>query len=194
MRIDATDSWESLRARISSTPADAKIRGMFLRDLIRAVPTVKIKAPYYIPFSLYPIRDYMDLILQIARARYPNETPANGVLRVGSSVYTTFMASLSGKAIFALADVDFRRAVELSPKAYEVTIKPGKVEVHSLTPKEAFIGMRSVWPFPDIFHVGVWLGGMQSFGVSGTIEATRRTLSDVDFRVRWWPKDAKPPV
>jgi uncharacterized protein (TIGR02265 family) len=183
--IDALDDWELLRTRLAATPEDAVIRGLFPSEIIRLVPEVTSPRKRYVPFSNYPMREYLDLILQAARLKYPNMTAGNAVLRLGTHVYTSFANSLAGMAIFSIAQLDFRRSVELSPKAYEVTLKPGKVNLIHLGPLSAKIELRNVWAFPDIFHAGVWLGGMAAYKVAGSIGITRHSLCDVDFEMQW---------
>jgi uncharacterized protein (TIGR02265 family) len=185
--IDSTETWDSLRARIAATPSDAQVRGMFLRELVDSAPGLGIKTPYYIPFSLYPVRDYMALILRIAQLRYREDTPADAVLKVGIGVYTCFANSLTGMAVFSVADVSLRRAIELSPKAYDITLRPGRVDVLHTTDNEAHVRMTNIWPYPDIFHVGVWLGGLDAFRMKGEISVTRQSLCNVEYQVRWEP-------
>jgi uncharacterized protein (TIGR02265 family) len=182
-RLDSAETWETLRARIDETPPDTMIRGMFFRTLMKSAPNVA--SARYVPFSLYPVREYMELVLQTARSRWPEENPATAVLRAGGGVYSLFASSLAGSVIFSVADVDFRRVVELSPKAYGVTLRPGEIEVLSVADNEAVLRMRNVWPFPDIFHAGIWLGAMDSFNVTGEIEITRQSLCDVDYKLTW---------
>jgi uncharacterized protein (TIGR02265 family) len=100
-------------------------------------------------------------------------------------VYTTFASSLAGMAIFGIAQLDLRRAIELSPRAYEVTLRPGRVDVLHAGPREARVQLRGVWALPDIFHAGIWLGGMDACKASGSISITRHSLCDVDFNVSW---------
>jgi len=185
--IDAADDWPDLAARIDAAPEDAKVRGMFLSEGLRLAPkSVKSNVrTHYVPFSLYPVREYMQLLLQIARARYHSKPAASALLELGFGVYSQFASSIAGAAIFATVEQDFRRVCELSPKAYSVTLKPGGTEVVYAAPNDAVVKLRDVWVYPDIFHAGIWLGAMDACGVSGSIEVRRHSLSDVDFHMHW---------
>lgn len=183
--IDSLEDWEQLRARIPATPGTASIRGLFPGEIVRLVPEISAPRSRYVPFSNYPMAEYLDLILQAARVRYPNMTAGNAVLRLGTHVYTTFASSLAGMAIFSVAGIDFRRVIELAPKAYEVTLKPGKINVIHAGPRAGRIELRNVWAFPDIFHAGIWLGGMAACKVAGSISIARHSLCDVDFDMQW---------
>jgi uncharacterized protein (TIGR02265 family) len=184
-RIDAEDGWEQLRARIEQTPSSAMVRGMFLSELLRSAPASGVQASRrYIPFSFYPVREYMELILRVAQTRRDKDSPATAVMRTGSGVYALFAASLAGTAIFSIAR-DFKRVVELSPKAYSVTLQSSAVEIVKAEPQAASVRLRGVWPYPDIFHVGIWLGAMEAFRVDGEIVVTRHSLSEVAFDLSW---------
>ncbi len=186
--IDATDDWNKLEKRISYVPEDAVIRGMFPRELTRYVSPLAQRARY-LPFSTYPMREYLELILLAARARYPTASAANAVLKLGLGVYSVFASSLAGIALFSIAQVNFQRLVELSPKAYDITLKPGEVRVVRSSSHDAEVEFRQVWAFPEIFHVGIWLGGMQSCGLVGTAKIMRRSPCDADVLFEW--RDAK---
>ena len=185
--IDALEDWEQLRARIPAVPKDASIRGMFPKELMQSAPHLKSPRERYLPFSSYPMSEYLELILLVAQDRYPQLSPADAVLKVGLNVYTTFASSLAGVAIFSMAQLDIKRTVELAPKAYDVTLRPGQLHVVECNEGHAVVQLRNVWAFPDIFHAGIWLGAMQSFRTRGSIEVTRCTLSEVDFELRWEP-------
>lgn len=182
--LDAEDSWEDLEARIAQAPTSAMVRGMFISELLKSVPTAGVEARRYIPFTLYPVREYMELILRVSRPRAAKLSPATAVMRAGCSVYTTFASSLAGTAIFSFAR-DFKRVVELSPKAYSVTLSPSSVEVLKLEAQAATVRLRGVWPYPDLFHAGIWLGAMETFGVDGEIEVIRHASSEAELSMKW---------
>jgi uncharacterized protein (TIGR02265 family) len=183
-RIDVEESWEQLRARIEQTPSTAMVRGMFLSELLRSAPSSGVQGRRYIPFSFYPVREYMELIVRVAQTRREKDTPATAVMRTGSGVYALFAASLAGTAIFSIAR-DFKRVVELSPKAYSVTLQSSTVEVVKVEQQTATVRLRGVWPYPDIFHAGIWLGAMEAFRVDGEIAVTRHSLSEVTLDLSW---------
>jgi uncharacterized protein (TIGR02265 family) len=183
--VPLTDTWDDFAARVEAAPSWAVIRGMFLREVLRVEPRVPSPRPNYVAFSLYPAREYMQLLLDTARIKYPNKTPANALLELGLGVYSLFARSMSGMAIFSMAGSNFSRICELSSKAYSITLKPGDACVAQSEPGYALVQLRDVWPFPECFHCGVWLGAMQACNVRGTIDVTRLGSSDVDFAIKW---------
>lgn len=183
--LDVNDSWDDLAARIEDVPRHAEIRGMFLSEVLRLEPSLQSPRARYIPFSMYPVHEYMELLLTAAQTREPNKSPGGALLALGLGVYSLFASSLTGLAIFSIAQNNFARVSELSSKAYGITLKPGRATAVSVEPNEALIQLRDVWVFPDIFHCGIWLGAMQASNARGTIDVIRHSLCDVDFRVRW---------
>jgi uncharacterized protein (TIGR02265 family) len=131
------------------------------------------------------VSEYMDLLLRIARARSASKSAATALLELGFGVYSQFASSIAGTALFSVAQLDFKRICELSPKAYSITLKPGRTEVIRASTNEAVVRLRDVWVYPDIFHAGIWLGAMDACRVSGTIEVKRRSLNDAEFHMQW---------
>jgi uncharacterized protein (TIGR02265 family) len=189
--IDALDDWDQLNARIRQTPESAMIRGLFPGELLKSVPGLQAPRRRYVPFSHYPMREYLELILRGAQLLNPGMTAGNAVLLLGLEVYELFATSLAGAAIFGIAQRNFRRMTELAPKAYEVTLKPGRVDVVQVNEQDALVQLRGVWAFPDIFHAGIWLGAMRTCECEGTIVITRHSLCDVDFEVHAEPLDGR---
>lgn len=183
-RIETPDSWEQLRARIAATPADAQVRGMFFSGLLRSAPEANVGGRRYVAFGLYPVREYMELILRVAQAQANKAPAATAVLRTALGVYELFASSLIGTAIFAIAG-NFGRIVEGAHKAYAVSLPSSQVEVLALASGAARVRLRHVWPFPDIFQAGIWLGAMEKMGARGEIEVTPHSLDEAEFEMRW---------
>jgi uncharacterized protein (TIGR02265 family) len=185
LSIDSAETWDELAERVDAVPPDAKVRGMFLSEVHRLVPRLVKSRPRYIPFSMYPVGEYMHALLRAARARHPHKTPASALLELGFGVYSLFASSLAGTAILAAASSDFTRVCHAAPKAYAVTLNPGTVKVVTVSANEAVIQLRDVWVFPEIFHTGIWLGAMQACNLHGRIEVVRRSPCDADYHMDW---------
>lgn len=185
--IDAPDDWESLEARIAIIPESAQVRGMFVRELFRIVPSLRMERRY-LPFSNYPMREYVALVLNAARIAHPKLPAANAVFKVGLGVYSVFASSVVGTAIFSVAQHDFRRALEVSPKAYALSMSPVTVTIAELEPGYAEVQMRNFWLLPDVYQSGVLLGAMKVCGAEGTARVTRHAPCDVDIELRWQPR------
>jgi uncharacterized protein (TIGR02265 family) len=176
----------TLGARLAQVPAKATIRGMFMRQACAWVPSTA--STRYLPFSTYPLAAYMATLMKAAATRYPSEAPADALVALGLEVYPLFASSLVGSTIFGIANNAFRHVVELSPRAYPITISPAHVNVLRCESGFAQVELRRVWPFPEFFHAGIWLGAMNACKVQGTITVIRRSECDADFSVEWSSK------
>jgi uncharacterized protein (TIGR02265 family) len=174
--------------RIAAIPPGANARGMFFQFLVDALePRVaaQIEAPRFIAFKSYPLRDYVTLLARASRAAFPSLPAAEAVRRLGRSVYPSYARTLTGTAVFAIAGRNYARVIELCPRAYEIGMTPGSVKVRSITPGHAIVELRQIWNVPEFHQVGVWEGGMEVCGVTGTIETRVLDYGAVDFEVRW---------
>lgn len=179
------DAWEEHRERIALAPESGTVRGLFFRDILRLAPQLQATRARYLPFSSYPMREYMALLLDGARAAFPGQPPAAALRRMGHGVYEAFAASLAGSALFGIIQHEYIRVLELTPKAYPLTMTPGNVEVHFESDTHAVARLREVWPFPESFHLGIWEGAYRVLSVSGEVQVVPLTRSSVDLHLRW---------
>lgn len=182
-------TWDELASRVIAAPEDARIRGMFLREIARLAPASSRRP--YVPFRLYGVREYMQLLLDTAQVLHPRLSPASALIEVGLGVYSTFASSLAGLALFSATGSDFGRTCELCSRAYAMTIKPGDARLLRSGNDFAAVQLRNVWPFPEIFHCGIWLGAMRACRARGTIEVTSYVdhPCDADFVLNWRHED-----
>lgn len=182
--IDSAETWESLDERILRMPPQAKVRGMFFRALSRQQRAQRSEENY-LPFNSYPMREYAAKLLQTARSAHPRLSPATAVFKVGLDAFCVFASSLVGSALFSVADHDFRRVLELAPKAYALSMSPCDVTVTDLVSGRARVQFRNLWLFPDIFQPGVIFGAMKANRAEGTALVSPHSLADVDIELTW---------
>lgn len=180
--------WEE---RIDAIPATANARGMFFQFLIDALgPRValQIEAPTYIAFKSYPLREYVSLLARGSRVAFPSLASSEAVRRLGRLVYPNYAKTITGTAVFAVAGRNFRRIVELCPRAYEIGMTPGKVKIVSCEEGRAVVQLQDIWNVPEFHQVGVWEGGMDVCNVKGLIKTRVRNHGTCDFEVTWSAK------
>jgi uncharacterized protein (TIGR02265 family) len=102
-------------------------------------------------------------------------------------VYPNYAKTMTGTAVFAVAGRDYRRIVELCPRAYQIGMTPGSVKLRSISDGHAIAELRDIWNVPDFHGVGVWEGAMDVCGVKGTIDVHCHNHGSVDFELRWGP-------
>lgn len=179
-------------ARLAAIPPTSMVRGMFLQLLVEAIgPTHMAKriARRYSAFKNYPLRDYVEL-LAFAAEHMRKKVPADCVRRLGWRVYPNYAKTITGTAIFAVAGHDFRRTIEVSPTAYQVSLEPARVIIKNIQPQFAQVELRDVYNLPEFHQVGIWEGAMQTCGVQGHIKTEVVDFGAVNFEIRW--QEARP--
>src|SRR5262245_47380584 len=74
-------------------PAKGSVKGRFFRALVGdpgdpARP--RVGQERYLAFRDYPMREYLELLLETARVRYPGIPHREALRRIGSGAYTLF--------------------------------------------------------------------------------------------------------
>jgi uncharacterized protein (TIGR02265 family) len=190
----ARDAWLEYEERIRLAPESGSVRGMFFREVLRLSPQLAAGRGRYVPFSSYPMREYMSVLLAGARASHPRSAPAEALRLMGHSVYEAFANSLAGKSLFGIIQHEYVRVLELTPKAYPLTMQPGRVEVIFESDTKAIAQLRDVWPFPESFHLGIWEGAYKALSVRGHVEMVPLTVSSVDLHLTWDPTSVRGPL
>jgi uncharacterized protein (TIGR02265 family) len=174
-------------SRVAAVPPDAQVRGMFLQVLVDSLPTEirsKLGARRYVAFKNYPMREYVEL-LAFSAGQARSQKPAECVRRLGRLIYPTYVKTLSGSTIFALAGRDYGRVVDAAPVAYKVAVSDASVLVRTIEPCHIQVELRKIYNLPEFHQVGVWEGAMQVCGATGSIHTRVIDFGAVDFEVRW---------
>ena len=173
---------------LREAPRGGAIKGMFFADQVEMARKAGKPLPgrkRYFAFKDYPIKEYMELLLETAELVHPGVPIREALRRLGRPAYPTLADTMIGRAIFALAGDSFHRILAVASKAYAVSVKPGKVDLVSSGDNWARMELRTIWAFPDCYQVGVFEGGMEVLGLYGTIQVRTQSLCDVDFHLEW---------
>jgi uncharacterized protein (TIGR02265 family) len=180
------DPWKEYVARISEAPESGTVRGLYFSEMLRLAPMLRsTHQQRYVGFSKYPLRDYMQLLIDAGRTAHASKTPEQALYALGLTTYSTFASSISGMALLSSISVDIERVLDLVSRAYPLALEPSRVELVSRGTGVAVVQLRDVWTFPETYHVGVWLGGMDILGLEGEIDVIRHGWSSVDFHLKW---------
>ncbi|MDX2052530.1 MAG: DUF2378 family protein [Polyangiaceae bacterium] len=173
------------QVQIQNTPDTAIVKGMFFENLARAARRFNVRCePRYTAFRDYPMRDYMELIVRYAEARYPHVTLREAVRRVGWEAFPTLAESIAGRVMFAVAGRDLRAAINITPAAYRHSIS-GTVTIRHISEHQAVQEFRSIWNFPDCYQVGVMEGGCKVYERNHSVSLRVLSECDVDLLIRW---------
>jgi uncharacterized protein (TIGR02265 family) len=184
----ASDAYLEHVERIQHAPESGVVRGLYFLDLLRAAPHIAAPRKRYIAFSNYPMREFMQMVVNAARAAHPAAAPQEAIRRLGFGVYDVFANSLSGSALLSVAQRDFIRVLDLAPRGYELSVEPCKVTIEAEGHNgRALVQLRELWTFPEAYHVGLWQGMLAALGIEGTVTHEVLSPSAVDLQIKWIP-------
>ena len=175
-----------VEARLSQTPTSSTTKGMFLEQLGRAARTSGVPCEArYVPFREYPLQDFMRLLNDCARARFPKLPVREAFRRVGWDAFPTLMNSVAGKVIFSFARADAHGVLRLAPQGYKQSLSHCTVALRVSSPGQVVLEYRDVWNFPECYHVGVVEGACRAFGSEARVRVRVLSPCNVDMLVRW---------
>ena len=173
---------------LAAVPSDARTRGLHLQQLVDAMRAAGVRGAAsqdYSALATYPMRDYMTLLHSAAAKIHPRLPIRQALRHMGDGIYLSFTSTTIGKAIFALANHNFRMVCKLAPTAYAASYTVGLVEVESQGKGNLEVRFRQMWPFADSFQIGVWESSMRVCGAHGRIWSRSMSPCDVDLEVVW---------
>jgi uncharacterized protein (TIGR02265 family) len=178
-----------LRERLLETPVEHRVKGMFHRQIVEQARATSGTSPAegeYLPFSDYPMREWMDLLVRCAELAHPHVPVREGIRRLGHLSYATFEASSAGEMMIGLTGRDMSGVLRFGPRYYRVTGRGGIADVSFLAAQRAIVHLRDVWDFPDAYHVGVYEGMLRAMSVEGQVKVRTIGPASTDIEVVWW--------
>lgn len=181
-----------LLEHIDQTPRDHIVKGMYVGGILDTLKAHKVshQRASVQAFKDYPLRDYMELLLDAALTLYPRQGAAEGLRNLGRLAIPTFANSIVGSVVMGTVGRSWEFGLKCVAKGYEVSLRPGKCTVVSLGSGRVTVQLRSVWNFGTSYQVGVIEGLMEWCQVSGSITPTALSRCDVDLNVDWEEKRA----
>lgn len=189
VRTNFVKEYEDLESLIAQTPSSATVKGMFLSSFLESLDRGGYQRPTdqrFLSFKDYPLRQFMQLMLDAIGTAWPTMPPTAGLRRLGQGAYPTLAESVVGRVLFSVAGRNFGTALQLTEKAYKLSLNPGVARLANLTEKTAVLEMRDIWNFADCYQVGVMEGAMVAYRVKGEVRAQKLSRPcDVNLHLRW---------
>jgi len=188
--LKAPRELRELLEHIDQTPKDHIVKGMYVGGILDTLKTHKVscKLTTVQAFRDYPLRDYMELLLDSALTLYPRQGAADGLRTLGRLAIPTFASSIVGGVIMGTVGRSWEFALKCVAKGYEVSLRPGKCMVSAVGPGHVTVQLRSVWNFGTSYQVGVIEGLMEWCQISGRVTPSALSRCDVDLKVEWEEK------
>jgi uncharacterized protein (TIGR02265 family) len=176
-----------LEARVQGAPFEGAVKGMFFRSICAeaAARGARVGRERYVPFRGYPLREWLTLMPEAARAAHPGVHPKEGMRRLGLGAFKVFEHSVAGRVLFSMAGRHAPAAAELTARAFDVIGSHGTVRVLVNEPGRVVFGLRNMWDYIDAWHVGVYQGAMRAFGLQGEVRVRLFDLANGDLELRY---------
>ena len=184
--IDAPD--DDIERVLNECPDTAKVRGMFLDDLqklMRAVapnhPALKTR---YNSFFDYPMREFLQLVVEAAATLYPEARRNEGIRRLGLRAFPEFAATHIGRVVFLPLGNNPARVFAAASKAYNLTLKPSHIKILDKG-NDFILNELKLKTFMYSYNLGVWQGAFESINVEGQVFTRRVDLFHAEYFITW---------
>jgi uncharacterized protein (TIGR02265 family) len=175
-------------AYIDGMPPNARIKGMYATAIAEGARAAGIVLPAararYLAFQDVPMREFTTLLLEAARAFFPEATLRSGLRRLGRSSHGIFAQSIVGRVVLSTAN-DLPGALSACAKAYAISLPPSHAELREVTGGRAVFALTSVYNFLDSHHIGVLEGIAHACGVHVKSRVKLSSLFDGEIELTW---------
>ena len=175
-------------AYVGVTPPNARIKGMYATAVVEGAQARGITLPgareRYLAFQDVPLREYAALLVEAARAFYPNATLRTGLRKLGRASHDVFARSVVGRVVLSTAS-DLPGALVACAKGYAISMPPARAEVRELGDRRAVRELSNVYTFLDSHHVGVVEGIGHACGVHPDARVRLESPFDGEIELTW---------
>lgn len=148
-------------AVIAAIPSSATITGIFLHAVAEMAKSRGLVLPSaresYVGFRQYLLREHVTLMVEAARAVWPNEPLREGLRRMGRGSPQALIQSMIGRVVLGSVEGP-QEILRAMAKSYGLHTKPASLEVVEASEGRAIVRARDVLYFLDSHHVGVFEG------------------------------------
>jgi uncharacterized protein (TIGR02265 family) len=183
-----------LRAHLDAVPSHGEVRGMYFVALLEAckrlAPSAKASLARwldrrFVAFRSYSLRDYLELSHEVATALYPRVPPREALRRLGWQAYPTFASSMVGRVVMGVFGSDLERIFAAAPRAYELSVKPGRAESHRMGAAHYRVLLSEIYNFVDSYQVGVLEGAIRHADLRPDVDILSISPIEALLDVRW---------
>jgi uncharacterized protein (TIGR02265 family) len=175
----------NLAAHLEAIPDNLTNNGVVFHSLVKIAKEKNLELPRkgkYHSFSKYPVSEFVQLLVDTAQASFPDVPVRQAIRQLGWNVFPGLKESAAGRFLFSVAGSNYISAIRLIGKAFELfscVNATAKTESDNLL----FVELRNAWSFPENYQVGVFEGGLKTYGKTGEITVKKLSACDVDLRI-----------
>jgi uncharacterized protein (TIGR02265 family) len=168
---------------LATIPANATVKGMFVEALAARLPNRP--RPRYVAFKDYPLGEYMQLLVDGAKALHPKATLREGLRRIGQDVYPVFVQSTVGRVLLGVLGDDVAAILRTASRAYRVSLSIGSVRTTEVSEGRAIVALEDMYAFPDCYQVGVFEGAIMAVGKRPRVRIRKATRTSAELLCEW---------
>ena len=133
----------------------------------------------------YPLREHATLLVEAARALWPQESLRSGLRRLGRGASRALVHTIVGRVVLGSVDGPLEM-LQAMATSYAIHASPGDVEVVVLGPRQAVVRLREIHHFLDSHHVGVFEGVLRQAAVRDPrVRLHAYSRIDADLLCEW---------
>ncbi len=173
---------------LRAIPQSATMTGMFLdgaaklaRDKGHEIPSARAR---YTPFQPYPLREHCQILIEVARALYPNASLREGLRKLGRGAPNVLLRSTVGRVVLGSVEGPFA-TIEAMARSYTMHMRPSTLAVERRGDRAVVVHLSDVHNFLDSHNVGVFEGVLRHMNLTGTVRICTFTRTSGDFLCEW---------
>ncbi|MCB9594422.1 MAG: DUF2378 family protein [Sandaracinaceae bacterium] len=174
---------------IELLPPRSTMKGMFLQAVAERARSAGVELPAararYLPFESYPLREHCELLVEIARRVWPDQTLRQGLRRIGRGAPQVVTSTTLGRVTVGSVE-GVHEVLRGMAKSFALFAEPGRIEVVEVGPGRALLELRDIAFFIDSHHVGVYEGTLRYAEVANPRVSIRNvSYKDADLLCEW---------
>jgi uncharacterized protein (TIGR02265 family) len=181
-----------LPAHLAATPVDESCKGFFFTGVVDLVRKLRpgrddelldgVVGRRWVAFRDYPLRDNLRLLSNAVGILYPRLAGRDAMRRMGWLAHPFFAESIVGKVVYGLLGSDPDALIASGPRAYELSLRYGRMYVQRCGPRHWRARLEHV-AFFDTYHVGVVEGALRMRAVVPRVllRIESRTCGELDI-------------
>jgi len=162
--------------------------GMFLESAVALARErgheIRAARPRYVAFQTYPLKEHCQILLEVARAVYPNAPTREALRKLGRGAPHVLLQSTVGRVVLGSVEGPVA-TIEAMARSYALHMRPANLTVERAGSNAAIIRMSEIHNFLDSHNVGVFEGVMKLAKVDATIRIRAYSRTSADFLCEW---------
>jgi uncharacterized protein (TIGR02265 family) len=174
---------------ILGVPSEHGVRGMFFNSIIDEAEARGVAispARNYVDFKHYPVREWLELLLESAGRCHRGLSLRGAVRRMGRLAYPAFAASMVGRVMFGVLGNDIARVMKIASKGYDCSLTHAKVVIVANGAHSVRVRFEHSYAFIDAYQVGVFEGALAACKRRGEVHVRTDSVCEGEIFARWY--------